>query len=69
MEILPFLTFTCDLCKGRLKKGEEPLCVQTGNGTIKYGEFKEDKEKNIFQIGEVMVKVTPWKRELTGKLR
>lgn len=69
MEILPFLTFHCDLCKGRLKEGEEPVCVKTSNGAIKYGEFKEDKEKNIFQLGEIVVKITPWKRELTGKLR
>ncbi|HDN85480.1 MAG TPA: hypothetical protein ENG47_06990 [Candidatus Aerophobetes bacterium] len=69
MEILPFLTFTCDLCKDRLKKGEEPLCVRTSGGAIKYGEFKEDRENNIFQIGEVFVKITPWKKELSGKLR
>ena len=64
MEIIPFLTFTCDLCQGRLKEGEQPLCVQTGDGAIKYGEFKEDRENNVFKIGEVFVKVTPWKREL-----
>jgi len=63
MEIIPFLTFTCDLCKGRLKEGEEPLCVRSSDGVIKYGEFKEEREKNILQIGEVFVKVTPWKKE------
>lgn len=67
MEILPFLTFTCDLCKGRLKEKEEPLCVKTGGGAIKYGEFKEDKDKSIFQLGEIVVKVTLWKRELVGE--
>ena len=67
MEILPFLTFHCDLCKGRLKNDEEPLCVKTSDGAIEYGEFKEDKEKNIFQVGGVVVKVTPWKRELVTK--
>ena len=63
MEILPFLTFQCDLCKERLKENEEPLCVQTAKGTIKYGEFKEEKDKNILRVGEVLVKVTPWKKE------
>lgn len=63
MEIIPFLSFICDLCKGRLKEGEEPVCVKSSDGTIKYGEFKEDKKNNIFQIGEVLVKVTPWKKE------
>lgn len=67
MEILPFLTFHCDLCKERLKEGEEPLCVQTGEGAIKFGEFKEDKDKNIFQVEDVLVKVTLWKKELAGK--
>ncbi|HHF98324.1 hypothetical protein J7L81_01020 [Candidatus Aerophobetes bacterium] len=67
MEILPFLGFHCDLCKGRLKEGEEPLCVKTGKGAIKYGEFKENPEENIFKIGEVFVKSTPWKKELAKK--
>lgn len=64
MEILPFLTFTCDLCKGRLKEGEEPLCVQSSDGMIRYGEFKEDHKNNIFRVGEVFIKLTPWKREV-----
>jgi len=67
MEILPFLTFHCDLCEGRLKENEEPLCVQTSKGYIKFGEFKEDPEKNIFQVGKVLVKVKPWKKELITK--
>lgn len=67
MEILSFLTFHCDLCEGRLKEGEEPLCVETSNGAIKYGEFKEDKDRNISRVGEVLIKVVPWKKELTAK--
>jgi len=63
-EIIPFLTFKCDLCEGRLAKREVPLCVSScPKGAIKYGEFEEDLEKNRHRLGEVVVQVTPWKRE------
>lgn len=67
MEILSFLSFQCDLCKERLKENELPPCVKTSDGAIQYGEFEEDKKKNIFKVGEVFVKAMPWKREPVTK--
>lgn len=67
MEVLSFLSPNCDLCRGRLEEGEQPLCVQTGNGYIKYGEFEKSPEENIYKVGELLVKYRPWKKELAGK--
>ncbi|MBE0477909.1 4Fe-4S ferredoxin [Candidatus Aerophobetes bacterium] len=67
MEILPFLSFHCDLCEGRLKEKDVPICVETSQSAIKYGDFKEEPDKNIFQAGQVLVKVKPWKKELVSK--
>ncbi len=62
-EIIPFLTFKCDLCKGRLKEGEKPLCVHTSpQGTIEYGDLKVEEEKNQHLVGEIIVQMTPWKK-------
>ena len=63
-EIIPFLTFKCDLCEGRLENKEVPLCVGTcPKGAIEYGEFEEDLEKNRHKLGNVIAQVTSWKRE------
>jgi len=69
-EILPFLTFTCDLCQGRLKEGEEPVCVRAcPRGALKYGDFEPNEAQNQHLIGDVVVQMTPWKKELKEKAK
>jgi len=39
IDLVPFPSSVCDVCKGRLKPGEKPLCVQTcRDGSIDYCE-------------------------------
>ncbi len=62
-EIIPFLTFKCDLCEGRLRKGEKPLCVHTSpEGAIEYGDFEVEEGKNQHLVGEIIVQMSPWKK-------
>jgi len=59
-DIIPYLVSKCDLCLGRLKETEIPLCVETCKyGAIEFVEEGEIKEKeSIYKIGEkVIVKV------------
>ncbi|MFH0839810.1 MAG: 4Fe-4S dicluster domain-containing protein [Candidatus Omnitrophota bacterium] len=65
-EMMAYLAPKCDLCLGRLTKDEIPLCVKDSpEGVLKYGEYSEDKEKNIFLVGKNMfVKAEHW--ELDG---
>ncbi|MHC4519187.1 MAG: 4Fe-4S dicluster domain-containing protein [Planctomycetota bacterium] len=38
-DLIPYPSSVCDVCEGRLEKGEKPLCVQTcADGSIDYGE-------------------------------
>jgi len=40
-DLIPFPSSVCDRCKGRLKKGENPLCVTTAeDGSIDYQEIQ-----------------------------
>ncbi|MCX8081968.1 MAG: hypothetical protein N3D17_00995 [bacterium] len=62
-ELIPYLVSRCDVCIGRLKEGEEPLCVKTcKSGAISYLDERDIKDKtNIYQIGEhIVVKVFNW---------
>lgn len=62
-EIFPFLTFKCDLCEGRLKEGEKPLCVHTSpEGAIEYGDFEVEEGKNQHLVGGIIVQMKPWKK-------
>jgi Fe-S-cluster-containing dehydrogenase component len=39
-DLVPFPSSVCDVCKGRLKPAEKPLCVQTcRDGSIDYGKI------------------------------
>jgi len=65
-DLIPFPSSVCDLCKGRLKNGEKPLCVQTcQDGSVDYREVDFEKEKDLVQVFEgIVVKVaggTLWK--------
>jgi Fe-S-cluster-containing dehydrogenase component len=45
-------------------KDELPVCIQSSpEGVIRYGDFEEDKEKNIYAVAKnVLVKAEHWKR-------
>ncbi len=51
----------------KMMKDEVPACVKgSAEGVLKYGEFEEDKEKNILAVGRnILVKAEHW--ELNGK--
>jgi len=57
-DLIPFPSSVCDVCKGRLGKGEKPLCVRTcGDGAIDYKEVKaEDDLVEVFE--DIAVKVS-----------
>ncbi|MCM8772728.1 MAG: 4Fe-4S binding protein [Candidatus Omnitrophica bacterium] len=56
-DIIPYITGKCDLCIGRLKEGEIPLCVITSKcGAIKFIEEEEIEEKeDLYKIGENLI--------------
>ena len=59
-DLIPFPSSVCDLSKGRLEKGEKPLCVQTcGNGSIEYKDVDPAKEADMVEVFEdIVVKVS-----------
>ena len=63
-EMVTYFAAKCDFCLDRLSGDELPLCVKKSpEGLLKYGDFKEDKEKKIYAAGEnVLVKVENWER-------
>ncbi len=65
-EMMTYLVPRCDMCLDRLAKDELPVCVKDSpEGVVKYGEYEEDKEKNILLVGRnVLVKAVHW--ELNG---
>jgi Fe-S-cluster-containing dehydrogenase component len=56
-DLIPYLVSKCDLCNGRLKEGEIPLCVKTCKyEAIKFVEESEIEEKeNIYKIGDNLI--------------
>ena len=63
-ETIPFVIARCDFCLGRLKEGEEPICLEScSHGGIKYGEFEEKKEESIFKASEYLLIKTSYKWE------
>lgn len=56
-DIIPYITSKCDLCIGRLKEEEIPLCVKTSQcDAIKFVEEEEIEEKeDIYKIGENLI--------------
>jgi len=66
-ETIPFITTRCDYCLGRLGPDEAPICLESCSPDgIKYGEFEENKEANIYRVSEhLLVKTTyKWERVL-----
>ena len=57
-ELVPFPSSVCDVCRGRLKENEKPLCVQTaGDGSIDYG-VVESQGDLMEVLDDIMVKVS-----------
>lgn len=56
--LIPFVTSTCDLCKGRLQEGRKPLCVTTCPfEALDYKEVALDKDLvEVFE--DIVVKVS-----------
>ena len=56
-ELIPYPSSVCDVCRGRLDKGQKPLCVRTcSNGGIDYKEVKAgDDLVEVFD--DIVVKV------------
>ena len=63
-ETIPFVIARCDLCIGRLKEGESPICLEScSHGGIKYGEFEENKTEHIYAISDHLAVKTNYKWE------
>jgi Fe-S-cluster-containing dehydrogenase component len=58
-DLIPYPSSVCDLSKGRLKKGEKPLCVTTcEDGSIDYREVDLKKESDLMEVFDgIVVKV------------
>ncbi len=59
-DLIPYPSSVCDVCRGRLKEGEKPLCVTTcEDGSIDYREFDVEKEEDLVEVFEdIVVKVS-----------
>ena len=56
--LVPFPSSVCDVCRGRIKPGEKPLCVSTcKDGSIDYGEVTV-KGDLIEVLEDIVVKVS-----------
>jgi Fe-S-cluster-containing dehydrogenase component len=63
-ETIPFVIARCDFCLGRLKDGEQPICLEScSHGGIKYGEFEENKEEGVFKASDHLLIKTSYKWE------
>ena len=63
-ETIPFVISRCDLCMGRLRADEYPICLQScTHGGIKYDEFEEKKEEGIFKVSDHLFVKTSYKWE------
>lgn len=63
-ETIPFLIARCDFCLGRIKEGASPICLEScAHGGIRYGEFEENEDDNIFKVSEYLMIKTAFKWE------
>lgn len=64
-DIVGYLQQGCDFSEGRVAKGDVPLCVKTcPYDALKYGEFEEKPEENIYLAGDhLAVRTTHWVRD------
>lgn len=63
-ETIPLVTARCDYCIGRLRDGESPICLQScAHGGIRYGDFEDGGQENIFKVSERLLVKTAYKWE------
>lgn len=66
-EMVPYLVSQCDYCLGQAAPagGKEPECVSScPEGAVKFTEVEEEKEKDIYRIGDnLAVHAVPWRKE------
>jgi Fe-S-cluster-containing dehydrogenase component len=64
-ELMRIQASECDLCAGRLKENEPPVCAGgCGQDAIRYGSCAPEPKSGRFSIGEgLIVRILPWKRE------
>ena len=67
-ETIPFIVSRCDYCLGRVEDGRLPVCLEMcTHGGIRFGEFEEKKEENIFKISDNILIKTNHKWESRGE--
>lgn len=67
-ETIPFITARCDYCLGRLQEGESPICLEScSHGGVRYGEFEESLEENLYKVSEYLIVRTAQKWERLEK--
>jgi len=71
-DLIPFPSSVCDVCRGRLRPGEKPLCVQTcSDGSISYGDVSPGGDLvEVFE--DIVIKVaggTKWEPFLREKIK
>ncbi|HEX42500.1 MAG TPA: 4Fe-4S dicluster domain-containing protein [Phycisphaerales bacterium] len=54
-DLIPFPSSTCDLCKGRLKDGEKPLCVRTSDGRVDYTAVDPSTRQDLVEVFDGIV--------------
>ena len=64
-EFIPYLVSNCDWCLYRVSWMDKPTCVQECRcGAIQFGEFSEDKKRDLYAIGEnLIVHSVQWERK------
>lgn len=61
-ETIPFIVARCDYCLGRLSEGQSPICLEScTHGGVKFGEFEENLEENIYKVSEYLLVKTSYK--------
>lgn len=61
---IPFVISRCDFCLGRIAGDVVPICLESCTyGGIKYGDFEEKKEENIFRVSDYLLVKTNYKWE------
>ncbi|MDO8525310.1 MAG: 4Fe-4S binding protein [Candidatus Omnitrophota bacterium] len=67
-ETIPFITSRCDYCLGRIEGDQSPVCLEMcAHGGIRFGEFEEKIEENIFRISEHLFVKTSFKWQGRGE--
>jgi Fe-S-cluster-containing dehydrogenase component len=57
-DLIIFPSSVCDLCKGRLKANEKPLCVRTGNGSVEYANVESANQTDMIEVfDDIVVRV------------